>query len=494
MKKPIIISLLLILSWMEISAQTASDALRYSRIFYGGTSRFMATGGAFGAVGADFSTLATNPAGLGLYRSSEITISPSFYNNFSSSTFNGYNSTDYKMNFALANFGYVYTFYTGKPDKQGGVKSISVAFGMNRQNELNSRVYIQGPNHTSSILNSFTDILNTPPILNPNDIRYNYPFDIGLAYDCGLIYYDSAENRYLSDMPNGGVFQEKAIETWGSINEFDIALGGNLDDKLYFGVTIGIPSIRYFYQSHYWEEDTGDTIPYFQSLRYDYNYETHGTGVNFKLGLIYRPANWVRLGAAIHTPTWYPSMYDYYASSMSAVYDSVLNYPVQYSPSGAYNYQMMTPFRAMGSVAFFIGKNGFISGEYEFANYSQARFRASGDSFSDVNTVISSDYKAPLNFRVGTEWRISMFRIRGGFGYYGSPDREGNIYNTSNKNLQRYTASGGFGFYIKRFFADFAYQWSGTESDYYLYDPALTKPATVKLQSHTVTGTFGFRF
>ncbi|MBL7110709.1 MAG: hypothetical protein ISS19_02065 [Bacteroidales bacterium] len=487
MKKILIFAILLSATWFELSAQTAQDALRYSRIFYNGTSRFMATAGAFGAVGADFSTLSTNPAGLGLFRSAEITLSPSFFSSYCSSDYNGYNSADYKLNFALANFGYVYTFYTGKPDRSGGIKSISVAFGMNRQNNFNNRLYVQGPNHTSSLLTSFTNILNTPPVLNPSDVRYNYPFDIGLAYDCGLIFYDTIQNKYLSDMPYGGVFQDKAISTWGSINEFDISLGGNINDRLYFGLTIGIPSIRYFYQSSYREEDTGDSIPYFQSLRYDYNYETHGTGVNFKAGLIYRPADWIRIGGAIHTPTWYPNMYDYYASSMSAVYDSVLNYPPQNSPSGAYDYQMMTPFRAIGSLAFFIGQHGFISGEYEFVNYNQARYRAPGDSFTDVNSVISADYKAPLNFRVGTEWRIAMFRIRGGFGYNGAPDKTGNIGD-------RYTISGGFGVYIKRFFGDFAYQWSRSEANFYLYDPALVTPASITIQTHSATATFGFRF
>ena len=487
MKKLIIISFILLAALSEVTAQTSLDALRYSRIYYNGTARFMGTGGAFGAVGANFSAITTNPASLGLFRSAEVTFSPTFFGSFTTSDYNGYSSRDNKVNFALANFGYVYTFNTSRSNKPNGLRSFSVAFGMNRQNNFNNRVYIQGPNHTSSLINSFTDKLNTPPILNPGEVRYNYPFDIGLAYDCGLIYYDSTQNEYLSDMPHGGVFQDKAIRTWGSINEFDIAFGGNIADRLYFGLTIGIPSIRYYYQSTYWEEDTGDSIPYFQSLQYDYNYETHGTGVNFKLGLIYRPANWIRLGAAIHSPTWYPTMNDYWASSMSAIYDSALSYPIQYSPSGVYNYQMMTPFRAIGSLAFFIGKHGFISGEYEYVNYNQARFRASVDNFYDVNSTISNDFKAPVNIRVGTEWRIHIFRLRAGFRYYGAPDKNGDF-------SDRYVASGGFGLYIRRFFVDMAYQWARSESNLYLYDAALVNPAMITTLTHSATATFGFRF
>ncbi|MFH1160614.1 MAG: hypothetical protein V1733_06680 [bacterium] len=487
MKRLTLIYLILLLSLSPAHAQTALDALRYSRIFYNGTARFMGTGGAFGAVGADFSTAATNPAGIALYRSSEITLSPSFIVEYNTSEYNGTSGRDSEVNFAMSNFGFIYTLFTGKANRTGGLRSINIGFGMNRQNDFNERVFIQGPNHTSSILNYFTDILNTPPVTKPNMVRYDYPFDIGLAYDCGLIFYDSIQKKYFFDMPDGGVYQEKVIRTWGSINEFDISFGGNIADKLYVGLTVGIPSIRYFSESNYREEDTGDSIPYFQSLSYSYNYQTNGTGVNFKLGLIYRPANWIRLGAAIHTPTWYPNVYDYYNSYMSATFDSVLNYPTQVSPEGFYNYQMMTPFRAIGSLALFVGKYGFISGEYEYVAYNQARYRAPGDDFEDVNTVIINDYNSPITFRVGTEWRILMLRIRGGFGYYGSPDKLGDIG-------PRYVISGGFGIHLKRFFANVAYQWARSDGKYYLYDPAMVNPADLTLHAHSITTTFGIKF
>jgi len=487
MKRLTFINLLMLISVIQVLSQTALDALRYSRIFYNGTARFTGTGGAFGSLGADFSTLATNPAGIAMYRSSEFTISPAFYIGYNKSEYNHTFGRDSEVNFALSNFGFVYTIFTGKANRSGGIRSVNIGFGMNRQNDFNERVFIQGPNHTSSILNSFTDILNTPPVTKPNMVRYDYPFDIGLAYDCGLIFYDSIQKHYFSDMPDGGVFQEKLIRNWGSINEFDLAFGSNIADKLYIGLTIGIPSIRYFSESIYREYDTGDSIPYFQSLSYSYNYSTTGTGVNFKLGLIYRPANWVRFGAAIHTPTWYPDVNDYYNSYMAATYDSVLNYPAQASPEGFYNYQMMTPFRAIGSLALFIGNLGFISGEYEYVAYNQARYKAPGDDFEDINTVIRNDYSSPVNFRIGTEWRILIMRIRGGFGYYGSPDRSGDIG-------PRYIISGGFGVHLQRFFADIAYQWTKSESQYYLYDLTMVNAANLTLYSHTITTTVGVKF
>jgi hypothetical protein len=484
--KRIIITALWILAAASAFSQTESDALRYSRIFYNGTARFNAVGGAFGAVGADPSVMATNPAGLGLYNSFEMSFSPSVLINGSTSDYNGFSNKDSKTIFALDNLAFIYPVFKGDKKSGKGLRSFTIGFGMNRQNNFNSRIFISGPNTSSSLLTQYADVLNaygTPQ----NVVNANFPYDIGLAWDAGLLYFDSTANRYANDAPNGGVWQEKTIETTGSINEFDMSGGGNIGDKVYFGFTFGIPTIRYFENDLYSEFDTGDSIPYFRSMVYNYYFETRGTGMNFKMGVIYRPANWVRIGVAVHSPTWYPNLRDYYYASMAATYDSAISDNVQYSPTGNYNYSMTTPFRAIGSLAFFIGQRGFISAEYEYANYNQARFHSSDNSFTDVNSQISSRYKAPVNVRVGGEVRLDVFRLRAGFGYYGAPVSSGSAG-------VRYVASAGAGYFTKHFFVDLTYQWSRTNSDYYLYDPAYVNPASLTYYANSIITTCGFRF
>ena len=56
------------------NAQNELDALRYSNTGTGGTARSYAMANAFGALGADLSAFHINPAGLGLYRKSEVSI------------------------------------------------------------------------------------------------------------------------------------------------------------------------------------------------------------------------------------------------------------------------------------------------------------------------------------------------------------------------------------------------------------------------------------
>lgn len=490
MKKIIVTVILLCLFSQVLISQTSEDALRYSRIFYNGTSRFQGMAGAFGAVGADFSVLSTNPGGIGMYKSTEMTITPDLWLANSSAAYNNVTSDDHKINFALGNIGVVFTLKPFKKDKTGGFQNFNIGFGVNRENNFNTRLFIKGPNNQNSLMTSFTNELNNSPGgVSQDMISTLYPFDIGPAYNANLIYWDDQQQKYLSDAPNGGVNQQKTVSTTGSINEFDISFGGNYNDKLYFGGTIGIPVIRYYESSSYVETRVDPSIPNFRSLTYNQYLQTDGTGINLKLGVIYRPISWFRIGVAIHTPTYFGNMRDSWNSSMTSVFfDSTRWNTTQFSPNGQYDYEMTTPFRAIGSLAFTIGQVGLISAEYEYVNYNQARFYSSDSStFSDVNSQIKNSYTSPVNVRVGTEWRIKNLRLRAGFGYYGSPYKSG--INTG----EQYVISGGLGYRAKHYFMDAGYSWSQMKEDYYLYDPTLVNPSNNTWNNSNISLTFGIR-
>ncbi len=483
MKKLTVIFITLLFAQTAFN-QTSSDVLRYSRIYYSGTARFVGTGGAFGALGADFSALAVNPAGIGLYQGSEfsMTIAPSVEG--VRTDYLKQMNTNNVVNVGMGNMGFVFTF---KPQAgaAGPFRNFNVAFGMNRQNDFNSSFSISGPNHNSSLLNVYTDKLNKTPGAVPSD----YPFDIGPAYDAALIYWDAGSKSYTSDQPHGGAWQSKQVNTFGSINEFDITLGANLSDKLYFGITFGVPFIRYYENSTYSESNKGDTIPYLRSMYYDYHLETHGTGFVLKGGLIYRPFAWLRIGAAVHTPTWYSNMHDHWYSTTTSYFkDSTQWNGVINSPVGDYNYYMRTPWRAIGSLAFIIGKFGLVSAEYEYVNYSQAKLNSSGYGYTTVNDEIAGSFQSWGNIRAGTEWRIADFRIRAGAAYFSNP------YTVSGVDGARYTLSGGLGYRIKHFYADLTYQWAQSKEEYYLYNYAGMVPSTNTYTTSTVLTTIGFRF
>ena len=486
MKKSFILSILATLLCSLLYAQTAEDALRFSRIFYSGTARFNGLSGAFGAVGADFSTLATNPAGLGLYSASEmmVTLAPTVGS--ASSMYNDTHGSDNRVNFGVGNFGIIVNIKPYTKNNTTRLKNVNFAIGFNRQNDFNNRVVIHGVNYKSSMMKGYADSLNKLHI-DSLKVMENFQFDMGLALGTGLIYIDS-NSLYQCDAKQGHVIQDKTIETYGSINEFDIAVGSNFNDKLFVGMTIGVPTINYYENSLYSESRMDNTVKYFNSLRYKYYLHTRGTGVNLKVGVIYKPAVWVRIGASIHTPTWYPNMRDEWYSSMESMFDNSSWNAIMSSPVGTYDYRLTTPFRAMGSLAFIFGQYGLFSADYEYVNYSQARFNSTDDSYTDVNNQIRSDFKSWGNIRVGTEWRLSNFRLRGGFAYFSNP------YQSGLNNMERYQVSGGIGYRMKYFFADLTYVWSKMNQDYYLYNPSMVNPAAITYYSNTLSATIGLRF
>ncbi len=494
--KKIVLIIIITLTTLSINAQTEVDALRYSRTTFGGTARYMALGGAFGALGADVSTFSTNPAGIGLYTKSEISFTPAIMASKITSDYNGTSLTDNKYNFNISNLGGVFT-YNSYEGEGNGCFGFNFGFGLNRLANFNNNYSIEGLNTKNSILSDFVDKANGNTPLGLSD------FDTRLAFDNYLIdTVRGTQTRYFSAIPYGGVLQTKTISTRGTMNEMYLTFGGNYNDKLYIGATFGIPSIRYTEISTYKEEDGADTLYtpthpslYLKDFTFDNYLSTTGYGLNFKFGLIYRPVNFVRVGVAFHTPTFL-SLSDSYSSSISSNFyskDSITQLPngiTKYSresPEGKFDYEITTPFRAIGSIAFIIGKMGLVSADYEFVDYSDAQIKAPSESFSEANKAIKNSYTTASNIRIGTEWRFDIFALRAGYALYGNPFKSG----LNDGALTSY--SGGFGVRDDDFFIDFAYVYTTGKEDYYLYKNA-ENPVTNSFTNQNFLITFGLKF
>ncbi|MCK5839534.1 MAG: outer membrane protein transport protein [Bacteroidales bacterium] len=490
MKKTAIIISLFVLSTFLVHSQNEVDALRYSQLSIGGTARFMGLAGAFSAVGADLSTMSTNPAGLGLFKSSEFTFTPAYYRAVTDSYYyNGF-SSDYKGNFNISNAGFVYTMNVAKNPNGDGFQNVQLGFAMVRNNNFHKRVLIVGTNPESSLLDAYVEYAEG---VKPENLD---PFDTQLAYETYLI--DPIQNTlsYSNRAPlyeDGSIApvnQRKSILSEGYMNEMGFSVAANYADVVYFGGTIGIPVIRYYEETIYEENNTvsSDTI-YFSSFRkYDY-LETRGSGFNFKFGLIVRATDWMRLGAAFHTPSYFGNLRDDYRSTIS----SSLNNGDRYSwssPQGGFNYSLETPMRAIGAISFIIKQSGLVSAEYEYVDYSSATLRSHGYDFINENQAIRTNYTSASNIKIGTEWRFGYFSLRGGYAVYGSPYK-GNI-NDGMKSI----ISGGIGYRQQYFFIDFAYSHSFTKENYYMYESenVLVDPALIETYTHNFLLTLGFKY
>lgn len=463
-------------------AQNQNDALRYSLINYGGSARFSGLSGAYGAVGADFTALSQNPAGLGLYRKSEFTITPVFTLNKTSTDFLRNTNEDSRTSMHLGNVGYVYSHPMN--GRAGGLVQLNFGFGINMLNSFSNRMILSGFNNFNSLMTSYVDQVNSSGESLNNWDNYG----AGLAYDVDLIYWDSispTNQRWAADMENGSVQQLKTVETYGSSKETVLGVAANISNKLFLGVSFAFPYIRYHEESRLTETDSKYLNTFFDSFdKYEY-FDTRGAGFNFKAGFIYMPAEFIRIGGSIHTPTNYYNMTDDYGASMTSYFDNGNN--LTKTPSNGYfDYELKTPLRATGSLAFILGKHGLISADYEYIDYTEARLSSHDYSFSTENNAIHSDFTTANNIRLGAELKAGIAAIRGGYSFYGSP------YKGSDSKGNRNGYSMGIGIRDKGYFVDFSYNHSKSNAYYYLYGGAPESYNTINTNAYSLT--LGFRF
>lgn len=474
---------------LNVSAQNEFDVLRYSNIQYYGDARFNAMGGAFGALGANMSAISVNPGAIGVYSSSDMSFTPTFYYSYADSKTASGSVSDGRLNFQFSNVGLVGNFAGG-----GNWESGSFGFGYNRTGNFSSNVSIKNTTD-NSMLSNYTSELNAFDGTYEGDIEGYYPFSSNLAYQTYLVNPIDGDSLKYSHVFEGqqNINQTTSYETRGGSGEVFFAMGGNYSDKLYLGMTMGIPTIRYIYDKTYTETvEEGDTLSDFRKFTMHDYVRTSGVGFNFKLGMIYRATDWFRLGMAFHTPTLYGMTDDYQSSIKSEMKDgTVFDYA---TPYGEYDYMMTTPYRFISSAAIIVGSNGVISGDYELVDYSTARlkhdntFDVEGYDFATENENIRKNFAMAHNIRVGTEWRLDPFRIRAGYRFQGDPVRAslsgGNVANTY---------SVGAGIKDDDYYFDVAYalQKGSTET---LVGGANGDVANTSFNNHLISFTLGFRF
>jgi len=473
-------------------AQDQSDALRYSQLTFGGTARFMAMGGAFCAVGGDMSTLTFNPAGVAVFTKSQLTFSPGFAFRNTTSDYNGSQMLETQPVMTMQNAGMVAAWKNTRDDAMW--KGISFGIVYNRTNNFNSFINIQGNNYNSTLLDVYTAQANGTAYTNLDN------FYTGPAFNAGLLDTSHGNNYFniIHPMLNGSnyITQQLNKQTSGSMGETDISFGGNYENKLYIGASMGIANINYNENTTYSETPSyNDTTFGLRTYSLNSTVFTSGAGVNFKFGLIYRINDWARIGAAIHTPTVF-SLHDDYSTTWSATYGpspySGAGGP-PYSPgtsSGSYDYTLVTPMRAMAGLAFILHHQGILSLDYEYVNYPGASFRSSGYSYSAVNSAISQQYMNASNLRAGFEWVLYPFSLRAGYAMYGDP-----YSSLAGNSTVKSSYCAGVGVRIRRSFIDVAYVLTNYTENYYLYGASYGGTASHNtVNESNVAFTFGVNF
>jgi hypothetical protein len=490
MKQAIIIFIIGLLT-LSATAQNATDALRYSYTRVGGTARTVGVGGAMGAIGGDFASASTNPAGIGTYRASEVMISPGFYSSSINSLLLNDKSApandQLKNNFHIDNLGVVIDMQPGKRNWQ----TANLALGYNRIANFNETFYFEGVSK-----GSITDyFVGRAQGIDPKNLD---EYVSGIAFDAGAIYNSGTNGKvYTNDfIGNPAVKKSQTVASTGAMNELVFSIGGNYQEKLNIGVTFAAPLIEYKEVRTYNETDAANKIPEFDKLKYTQTLSSVGDGAQLKLGAIYKVNPNIRVGAAIHTPIAL-SFKDFYSNEITYTFTDAKGQqtiPAK-SPDGNFEYKLYTPWRFMGNAAFLFNKFGFITADVEYLNYGSAKldFTSNNDveNFKDFeresNASISSTLKSAINLRMGAEYALGSLRFRGGYNLYGSP------YSAS--STPRTAFSAGIGLREQRFFIDAAYT-LGTVKDTYIPYTNLTNQQEVAntAKQSLILVTLGYKF
>lgn len=455
--KNLILTILIVSLAFVASAQTyAEDAIRMGKNNISGTARFMGVGGAFASVGADFTNLSYNPAGIGMMRNSLISITPGYVHVKSLANFRGESGKRAAAAGVLANAGAVFSQSEFTRFNSATIRNLSFGLGINRIADYNGRQRVSAYNNepfqsiTHSWLNEIVEINGN---INGEVSNNDFSFDAVNGYQTFLVNYIDSLSAYTSPI-NNGIQQTRYLTTSGGKTEMVLSGGGNLMDKLYFGATLAIPYINYESETRFMEEDEQNENGEFQDFELVKNYQTDGLGFNLKAGVIYKPVSFLRLGAAIHSPERM-NMTERYSSSISSNF--VSNSYFYESPEGTFDYVLRLPWRAQTGVSLFYKKNGFISFDYEVVDYSSTKysFEAGFDDVADeINADLKANYAIAHNFAIGAEGVIKSFRVRAGYRFTDSPFKTNAFRGDYTGSEHQF--SGGLGYVGNRFAMDFA--------------------------------------
>ena len=498
-----------------LAAQDIFQLESFSKEDLNGTARYVGMGGAMNALGADLSVMSSNPAGIGLYRHSDVATSFSFSTQEDAQKFDGKDKTH--MNFDQ--IGFVYTMPVG----DGCCRFVNFGFNYHKQKDFNQLINagLSSANYASQTweMADLADFWGGPskatPLTNMGNETYLIGYDATSAkYD----WYDASSNTF-----------HKA--SWGSNQAYDFNISTNLSDQFYLGLTFGVNNIDFNSYQEYGEQliDANNTKAGNYLLAN--NFDISGSAFNVKLGFIARPIKEspFRIGIAVSTPTYYNLKMSSY-SSIVANYTADAKSPYDYNTKvNDFKYNIHTPWKFNLSLGHIIANCLAIGAEYEYADYSSAKLTYDDGYDYDWGTSNETDDNAINNeashhlqgvstFKLGAELMVDpMFSIRAGYNYVTSPFKNRAFANQTINSatidyasttdyltvggINRWTV--GLGFNIDHhFYADAACQYQHQKGHFYPFntqngDESVANEAPsakINLSKTQIMFTLGYRF
>ena len=469
------ILLILFLAYSLSPIAYSQDVQRFAERSTIGSARYVGMGGAMTAIGGDPSAAMVNPAGLGLYRRSEISVS--IDETIDNTQQVGSNDTYQRTRFAAPQISAIWAW--GNSQKQRGLVYNNFMFSLNRLANFNRDIVVKGAG--MGMVPTICNITNDEGGVS-EEFLVNKPWDdveIGwlsiLGYEAYLI--DPIENNKWKpavDFTDGSL----SISETGTSDQYTLSWAGNISNQWYIGIGLNIPTINYTKHTSLREENKQNS----SSAELKSMFHVSGVGVSGSFGLIYRPIQALRIGASLQTPT----ILSLSRQSTGDMYSTIAGqkYEVLTPESGVMDIDIASPLRTSVSVAGQMGKIGLIAVQYDYAHSNE---------MEDIHTL-----------RMGAEAQVTRgLFLNAGYVYESSFMKEDPKwllgYNEIRTDMDyRYTAatqyaSAGIGYRSDVVVAQLAYQYGWqTIHQYASEEQAL--PFYVDTHTHRIVATLAWRF
>ncbi len=471
---------------------TTTDAIRYSQQDFNGTARYRAMGGAFGALGGDFSAINVNPAGSAIFTTNQFSATIANLNTKTDSNYFGSSGSESRNNFDFSQAGAVFVF--NNDDEGSNWRKLTLA--VNYENQLlNNRLFATGTNPNNSLSTYFTNFANMDGGIALNTLNNSSYEQLDFASQQALLGYEGFLINptgngapYVSNVATGSYFQQNEVESSGYNGKVSFNLATQYQDRFYFGLNLNSHFTDYSQISSIYESNTNDATSGVQRARFSNQLYTYGSGFSFGLGAIAKVTKEVRFGLAYESPTWM-QLNDELSQKIGTVYiENGAETQVNFNPqiTNVYEtYRLQTPGKWTGSFAYVFGKKGLISVDYALKDYSNTKFKPNRD-FDGLNNEMSETLDVAGELRIGGEYRYKDFSFRAGFRNDASPYKNSNIMG----DLTGY--SGGLGYNFGSTKLDLAYSYSQRDFQQGFLSSGLTNPAQYKSVNNNVSLTLIF--
>lgn len=497
-----------------VYSQDYTDALRFNSNDLMGTARTQAMAGAFGAVGADLTSMAVNPAGMAVYRATEVGLTLGVSAIKDDSQYWQTKSSDDRVRVPFSQIGAAFSFGRMR-ENGGGLVASNLFVGYNRVADFSSMQRYNDPYAYNSLLDYFStdeqrfasmtgDLAGNAGLLFDTDDN-SYSYNVWEAFKDGHL--DAGFRMDENEL--GLISISKSVKTEGSKGDIAFGYAANIANKLYVGGSLNIQTLSYTNTTTHYEYFDGVTVAADDPTSFTYQsyLDQDGTGICFNIGAILRPVNFLRVGFALHSPSFFSVSERYWAKIYNPAKDKTFS-----TSDFEYEYKYRVPSRFIASIAGIIGRGGMISVDYERINHSRSKFTEKGsddptsyNTFGSLNNLMKDDiFCASNTLRIGGELSVlNPVYLRAGYRFTTSPLKEAYYFNKP----KDYSISGGIGFRKNNFFVDLAYVCSVKKTDQwvlpdtsegYLYGPGgiaeVNTPALLTQKTHSGVISVGFRF